>query len=181
MNRLRPTAGFSLVEIALAVGVMAFCLVAVLGLLPIGQSSDQAAIEQTTAAGIAASLAADLRQTPLAAANSTADPQSPRFLVSVPQISGDTLTHTLFFTVDGTVAATNGTTVSAQDQNANPSLSPRYRATMVFTLPAHPNQDRTATVVRILLTWPAMASPTGGSLPTQFTGSFETIIALDRN
>ena len=177
---LRRPAAFSLVEITLALGVMAFCLVAIFGLLPVGLNSDRAAVEQTAAAGVAAALAADLRQTPAASATAP-NPQSPRFLISVPAVaSGQTVIHTLFLTEDGAVAASNPT-VSAQDQPADSTQNPRYRVTLVFTRQNAAATDRSATSARLLVTWPAVADPSGGTLPKQYSGSFETMLALDRN
>src|SRR5207248_1091899 len=57
MKMLRPhTAGFSLIEVALALGVAAFALVAIIGLIPVGLNSNQASSEQTAAAGLAAGI-----------------------------------------------------------------------------------------------------------------------------
>src|SRR5438874_6281616 len=50
MKRSPPeTAGFSLVELTLALGVAAFCLLVLLGLLPTTLKTQQASIQQTTA------------------------------------------------------------------------------------------------------------------------------------
>src|SRR5437773_11749789 len=56
--------GFSLVEVTLALGVGAFCLIAVFGLLPVGLQTHQRATSQTAAASIMANVVADLRATP---------------------------------------------------------------------------------------------------------------------
>lgn len=51
MKRGRASlAAFSLVEVTLALGVTGFCLIAILGLIPVGISSNQAASEQTSTA-----------------------------------------------------------------------------------------------------------------------------------
>ena len=177
-------AAFTLVEVVLALGVMAFCLVPLFGLLPVGLNSNQIALEQTAAAGVASSVAADLRQTPGYVAGSAnyafTHPKSPRFLIPVPNKAGDPLTHTSFFTEDGTVAGTSGGTVPV-DQDTNPAQNPRYRVSLTFVLPNTPQKDRTATLVRVLVTWPALADPSAATAPTNFSGSFETMIALDRN
>src|SRR5881628_1228116 len=63
-NMTRPllkTAGFSLVEVTLALGVAAFCLIAVLGLLPTSLRTQQASIEQTVANGVITEILGDLR------------------------------------------------------------------------------------------------------------------------
>src|SRR5947208_6788482 len=58
-SRAKTTA-FSLVEVTLALGVAAFCLIAVLGLLPTGLKTQQASIQQTTANTICSQVVADL-------------------------------------------------------------------------------------------------------------------------
>src|SRR6058998_3892626 len=61
---LRRVHAFSLVEVTLALGVAAFCLIAVFGLMPIGVQTSQRATSQTAAASIIADVVADLRATP---------------------------------------------------------------------------------------------------------------------
>jgi uncharacterized protein (TIGR02598 family) len=60
---------FSLVEVTLALGVAAFCLIAVFGLMPVGVQTNRNATSQTAATNIVAAVVADLRATP--SANST--------------------------------------------------------------------------------------------------------------
>jgi uncharacterized protein (TIGR02598 family) len=60
----RFTSGFSLVELTLALGVAAFCLIALFGLLPIGVQTNRNATSQTAATNIMAAVVADLRATP---------------------------------------------------------------------------------------------------------------------
>src|SRR5438874_4482039 len=61
---LRRVHAFSLVEVTLAIGVAAFCLLAVFGLVPIGVQTNRNATSQTAAANIMAAVIADLRATP---------------------------------------------------------------------------------------------------------------------
>jgi uncharacterized protein (TIGR02598 family) len=56
--------GFSLVELTLAIGVAAFCLIAVFGLIPVGVQTSRNATSQTAATNIMAAVVADLRATP---------------------------------------------------------------------------------------------------------------------
>jgi hypothetical protein len=154
--------------------------VSIFGLLPTGLNTSRDAIAQTAAASIAGAIAADLRQTP-AVSSTTPAPQSPRYLISVPTpTSGQTVIHTLFLTENGSVATANPA-MSAQDQSADGTQNPQYCATLVFTRQNAAATDRTATAVRVLITWPAQADSAGGSLPQNATSSLETIIALDRN
>src|SRR5947208_15161423 len=55
------TGAFSLVEVTLALGVAAFCLIAVLGLLPTSLKTQQASIQQTIANQIISQIFSDLR------------------------------------------------------------------------------------------------------------------------
>jgi uncharacterized protein (TIGR02598 family) len=57
-------AAFSLVELTLALGIAAFCLIAVFGLMPIGVQTNRNATSQTAATNIIAVVVADLRATP---------------------------------------------------------------------------------------------------------------------
>ena len=60
----RNVAAFSLVEVVLALGVAAICLLGIFGLMPIGVKTQRNATSQTTAANIIAAVVADLRATP---------------------------------------------------------------------------------------------------------------------
>ena len=57
-SRLRA---FTLVEVALALGIAVFCLMVVFGLLNVGVATSSASFEQTVATDIVSSVAADLR------------------------------------------------------------------------------------------------------------------------
>jgi len=64
MKRCLPCeSGFSLVEVTLALGIAAFCLIAVFGLMPIGVQTNRNATSQTAATNIMAAVVADLRAT----------------------------------------------------------------------------------------------------------------------
>jgi uncharacterized protein (TIGR02598 family) len=65
------TVAFSLVEVTLALGVAAFCLIAVFGLLPAGVQTNRNATSQTAATDIMAAVVADLRSTPKTTNTST--------------------------------------------------------------------------------------------------------------
>ena len=60
---------FSLVEVTLALGVAAFCLLALFGLIPVSMQTNRNATSQTAATSIIAGVVAELRATPTA--NST--------------------------------------------------------------------------------------------------------------
>ena len=175
--------GFSLVEVTLALGVAAFCLLAILGLLPVGLTSNRNAIEQTAAAGIATGIFADLRATPF---TSGSNGTSPRYKIPVPATG--TATHNLFLREDGSAAGTLAT--DALDKDAVPAQNPRYRVTIVFTVPPAKTSyfgvnsptatQGKATIARVMLTWPAVADGKTASAPVNYSGSFESLSALER-
>src|SRR5438094_2193327 len=64
MTKRAPVGAFSLVELTLALGIAAVCLLAVFGLMPIGVQTNRNATSQTAATNIMAAVVADLRGTP---------------------------------------------------------------------------------------------------------------------
>lgn len=165
----QPNCAFSLVEVALALGVAAFALVAIIGLIPIGLNSNQASSEETAAAGLAAGIVADLQMTPVEIPPTAKS--SLRYAVPLP-VSGKT-THSFFLHEDGSQAG-------SIDTNLDTSTDPRFRATLFITAPPVANQ-KSATLVRILITWPAVADRQAATLPSKFSGSFEVVTTLNRN
>jgi uncharacterized protein (TIGR02598 family) len=168
--KLRHAAGFSLVEVTLALAVTAFCLVVIFGLLPVGINSNQNSVQQTAAANIARAVISDLRATQTGIPAATT---STMFHIPIPSSGAGNATHTLFLRDDG---STGTTTV---DSNADPAQNPRYRATIYFTPPAA--SQHMATTLRILITWPALADRVASNAPAAYTGSYEISTTLDRN
>ncbi|XHR30650.1 MAG: hypothetical protein ACFUZC_08820 [Chthoniobacteraceae bacterium] len=164
-NRIRKTAArqraFSLVEIAIAIGISSVCFVSLLGVIPIGLNASTESIQQRTAAGLANAIIADLRATP-----ATGSAVSSFYSIQFP--SGQTSGTTSFFlNEDGSF---NGQTVSEP--------LPKYRATViVYSSPS----GRTASAARVWITWPAVADLNPSALPSKYSGAFETVIGLDRN
>ena len=145
-------AGFSLVEVTLALGVAAFCLIAIFGLLPIGIQLNQNAVSQTVAASLLSSIVADLCATP------KANPTSPLY-----DITFGTAKLVYF---DG-----EGRSVSPTDPNA----SPRYRVTITFH--TSPAGAFAPTFASLKVTWPALVDPA----TTMPMGFVETFAAFDRH
>jgi uncharacterized protein (TIGR02598 family) len=147
---------FSLVEVTLALGVAAVCLVAIFGLLPVGLQTNRNAIERTNSLQMLTAVAADLRATP-----GTGGGTSHQFQVNIPSdptsASG---TLTLYFDEHG------------QFSNSL-QVNSRYRLEITFA--PNPAGAHSATFANLRLTWPA------GANPTDANGSSETFIALDRN
>ena len=153
---LHATAAFSLVEVALALGVAAFCLIAVLGLLPASLKTQQASIQQTTANSIISQIFTDLR----------ADLRLPPGLASheadggfQPPLHGHWLERrtpdTLFFTQEGK-PVNNGGDVAV------------FRATITYN-PLPPSGG--TSLANITVSWPAQGVP---------AGSVTSLIAVNR-
>src|SRR5438105_1659332 len=138
--------GFSLVEVTLALGIAAFCLIALLGLIPLGMQTNQSAVSQTAAASILSSVVADLRAT----ANATQT--SAQYDITFG-------TAKLLYVDD------QGRTVSPTD----PTAAPRYR--VMITFPASPEGPFAPTFVSLKIAWPALADP-ATTLPTGFVETF---------
>jgi uncharacterized protein (TIGR02598 family) len=62
---------FSLFEVTLALGIAAFCLIAIFGLMPVGVQTNRNATSQTAATNIIAAVVADLRATPKGSSTSS--------------------------------------------------------------------------------------------------------------
>ena len=60
----RKRAAFSFVEVTLALGIAAFCLIAVFGLMPVGVQTNRNATSQTAATNILSSVVSDIRGSP---------------------------------------------------------------------------------------------------------------------
>lgn len=163
MKRTISVRAFSLVEVTLAIGIAAFCLVSIFGLLPAGLNGNQASVRETAASRLTAAIASDLRAT----SESGGAANSPLYEIGVPA-SGQSNTTVVFLKEDGSKAELGGQ-----------GMPPMFRAAVVVDSPSSPS--RAAATARILITWPAQLSPSTSGLPSKFTGSLETVVTLDRS
>jgi Tfp pilus assembly protein PilV len=159
----RSASGFSLVEITLAIGVAAFCLLTVLGLLAVGLQTQQASIQQTTANQILSQVAASLRAAvryPPGLAQQLQDPDK--------TLHGHWLQagtpDTLYYTNEG--IQTGGISPGA------PPADAVFRLTLTYLLPP----TDTTSMANIEVTWPAQVDPTTGTP----AGKVQTFIAVNR-
>ena len=158
-SRSRSAAAFSLVEITLALGVAAFCLIAVFGLIPVGVQTNRNSTSQTAATNICALVVADLRGAPKTGNSSLfcitpGNPKPPFFFDSQGQCATN-------LTGSGSCTCIGAGSVTIQ---------PRYRATITFPLAGN------LTYAKVKVTWPAAADPA----TTTPSGSVEMFTALDR-
>jgi type II secretory pathway pseudopilin PulG len=162
-HSLRVTAAFSLVEITLAMGVAAFCLLAVLGMLPVALKTQQASVQQTTANSIISQIEGKLR-----AASRVPFGQEKRDdnkWILHPHTGGawDPEPDVLYFTNDGNVVRLI-------------TDVPIYRATINYFQP--PDPAYTTSLADITVSWPSQVDPAD---PTGvLKGKVETFIAINR-
>jgi uncharacterized protein (TIGR02598 family) len=168
---------FSLIEVTLALGIAAFCLLSVFGLLPIGLDTSQNASEQTVVAGIATAVSADLHGIPVI---SSTGATTSRFQFNIPgptNYSPARATQTLYF-------SGAGESIGLPNDDANPSVkpTPRYRVTLTMY------QDPTIAAIDthtkfykawILITWPGLADSKAKLFPINFAGSYEAVTSLN--
>lgn len=142
---------FSLVEVTLALGIAAFCLIAVFGLMPVGVQTNRNATSQTTATNIIAAVVADLRATPKSSTTSS------QF-----SISFGTNPPPMYFDGAGQFAG------SIAPASPTP-FKPRYQLNITW------NGTAGLRYADLKVTWPAAATPANAA------GSVESFAAFDRN
>jgi uncharacterized protein (TIGR02598 family) len=163
MKKLSVAAAFSLVELTLALGIAAFCLITVFALVPVAVQTNRNATSQTTANNIIASVIADMRGTPRGvspsaqfAINLPANATSP---ADPPPCSG---TQTLYFDGQG---------------QATPVIGADSRYRLIVTFVKNPTGATAPTYARLKASWPAAVDP----CTVTPSGSIETFAAFDRN
>ena len=168
MKRCPPeTAGFSLVEVTLALGVAALCLITLLGLLPAGVKTQQTSIQQTTANQIISQvfsfLRADVRLPPGQLNKVCGDNNNCDWSRLHDHWRNRGLPDTLYFTNDAKQVGLNGT----------PPANAVFRATIAYRTP--PTETTALATVRV--SWPAPVDPDNGGVPA---GSVMATIAVNR-
>lgn len=145
----------------MALGIAAFCLVAILGLIPVGLSLNAAARRQTEAVSIMSSVAADLRGTPSTSGSSC------RYLIPIASQTTPETTGTLYFPASGGGAGQFGSALQANSLYCVGVTTQAPTGGGAYT-------SRRATWAMVRVSWPA--SNTKNPL-----GFVETTISLDRN
>jgi hypothetical protein len=162
-------AAFSLVEVTLALGVAAFCLIAVLGLLPTSLKTQQASIQQTTANQIISTifsfLRADVRLPPGQENKVCGDDGT----CDWGNLNGNwqrrALPDTLYFTKEAKQIGLGG----------DPPANAVYRATITYRLPP----TETTALADIRVSWPARVDPDDPTTGVP-AGLVRSVIAVNR-
>ena len=151
--------GFSLIEVTLAIGVAAFCLVAVLGLMPVGMKNQQSAIAETQANTIISQITGKLRAA-VRVPPGHSDQSDSKWLLH-PHNGGawDATPDILYFNIQGNSEGSSLTAASV------------YRATIQYIFPP----TDTTSLADITVTWPAAQADAA-----KVAGSVESFVAINR-
>jgi len=156
---LHATTAFSLIEVTLALGVAAFALIAILGMLPVGLNTQQVSVRQTTANSITSQVLGVLR----AAVRHPGNSNKQFDLQHFPKGGAwDPEPDVLYFTNEGNSVGSAITPDSV------------YRATINYFQP--PDPQYTTSLANITVSWPPQADPTTGVV----AGKVETFVAINR-
>ena len=139
--------GFSLIEVVLALGIAAFALVSVVGLLPLGIGMAGESVDESGAVNLISAVVSDR----LATSSTTAS-----LIYSLPAMTSSTAT------ISGTFGAgENG------EFTGNDWTKARYRVVYSLTPPASGRPDPEIAWFRV--TWPAMTPKNASSFETVVT------------
>lgn len=167
MKRCRPILAFSLVEVTLALGIAAFCLIAVFGLMPVGVQTNRNAKSQTAATGILTSVVSDMRTT----ARATPDSRlSLLYNILIPARGSIGVPQTRYFDGEGRCSTDLAGSIRPDGSSWAPPIQTRYQLNVTF-----PSGATGLTYADTKVIWPAAATPTNAS------GSVEVFAAFDRN
>jgi len=165
---LRKAAAFSLVEIVIALGVAAFCLIAVLGMLPVSVKTQQTSVNQTKANSIISQVVNDLRaDVRLPPGQQSKSVEGTAGMGLHGQWAARATPATLFFTNDGkqTPPHTSYTGTPAAPQGAV------FRVTVTYLFPP----TATTSIAQVTISWPAAQSDL-----TKISGSIDMFAAVNR-
>jgi uncharacterized protein (TIGR02598 family) len=160
---LRRLHAFSLVEVTLALGIAAFCLIAVFGLVPVGVQTNRNATSQTAATNILSSVVSDIRASPQNSSN------TPRYGIRKSKTDKTTVCFDgqgQFTTIRGdvqcpaTFVPPGGVTTTS-----------RYR---LYVLIANNGASNAANYAWLKVSWPAVVNPT----TITPSGSVETVASV---
>jgi len=168
----RLPAAFSLVEVTLALGVAAICLVTMLGLLPASLRTQQSSIQQTRAnqiiSQISSVLRADVSLPPGQANKVCPDPPDPNEPCDWGSLHG----HWLLVSAPDTMYFTNEGRQTG-NVNGSPPADAVFRAKITYRFPP----SDTTSLADIAVSWPAAVDPGNGGVPA---GYIITTLAVNR-
>lgn len=172
-----------MVEVALALGVVAFALLSVMALLPLGVKSNQISAEETRASMILTALEADLRNShPLLNSG-----KSGMFGLQLPyqidSVSGRMAFNSAITASTVSTPLVDGLTTRGLDEAELPvatalSPRPRYQISVVYRLPLAGSLE--AVQARLVVNWPAQTAAVVADItdPSKVSGYVETLVSF---
>jgi uncharacterized protein (TIGR02598 family) len=152
------SSAFSLVELTFALGIAAFCLIAVFGLMPVGVQTNRNATSQTAATNILSSVVSDIRASPPG--------QTTSVQYGIRRSKG--VATAVCFDGQGRF-----TTLPLNVWTCPPSY---YRYRLYVQIANNPANVVYPNYVDLILTWPAAADPVHSTITP--SGSVETVAAF---
>ena len=186
---LRRVHAFSLVELTLALGVAAFCFIAVFGLIPVGVQTNRNSTSETQATTIIGLAIADLRAaqigpgigSPMYGFLFPCDPTCPPPTCPFPATCQDFVAPDFVPCSGGQTSTTSQVkyidSLGQSSSSYNPFNPQRYRLIVTFVKNTTATSTTGALYVHLKVTWPAAIDPCAVTP----SGSVETFAALDRN
>jgi uncharacterized protein (TIGR02598 family) len=164
---LPKAAAFSLVEVTLALGIAAFCLVTVFALIPVALKTQQGSIQQTTANTISSQIVADLS----AALRLPPGQQSKQFNLHG-HWAAELTPDLLYFAKDGTF-------VPGSTNQRPPPATAVFMAAVTYLRPP----TETTSLADVTVGWPAAGIPVDAGGQPDFSkaaGKVEAFAAINR-
>lgn len=170
----KPQHAFSLVEVTIALGILGFVILAVVGLLSVGLKSNQVSIEETRAALLLTMLEADLRNTHPALNSSN---KSAIFNLDLPYAANaqgyafnTNLTAGAFFTTGVNDAELPVSLVGTR---------PRFQTSVTY-LEVPPAGSLKPIIARLIVNWPGTntANPADVLNQAKLRGAVEALVSF---
>jgi type II secretory pathway pseudopilin PulG len=175
-------AAFSLIELVVALGIVAFALLTMVALLPIGMKVNQVSVEETRAANLLTALEADLRNTH----PSLNGGKSKLFGLPLPYTtSSGTVVLNSALTDNATTLPSTDTTGVNEDESlaaisANPR--PRYQVSVIYikTSGDLPVGSLAPYEARLIVNWPSVNTTSVSNLTsnTNVSGFVEAYVSF---
>jgi prepilin-type N-terminal cleavage/methylation domain-containing protein len=146
---MKNRGGFSLLEVVIAIGILAFCIIPMIGMIPLGLNAVRDVVCRTEATGILTKVNADLQTLDISSTASS----SLRIPLPTSQILGATTQTTLYFNELGTIT---------------PRPLAKFGGYVVLS-----NSSYILTTATVKIWWPAIISSTNGN---GFVEGFTTIL-----
>ena len=147
----QPGGGFSLVEVVVALGLFAFCIAAITGLLSVGLGSTRSVVNEGTAVNVAASVFGAWE----AQENGQAQLTVPGLFTNLPSLSSSTTSDFYFDSsgvqVDEPGAAAFEMSYATTATGQAPAINTRVDLTFRWPVGGAPNAVQTRTFSRVLV------------------------------